>query len=79
MPTPDDLHGWIAAALDCQHLEVAGDGRHFEALIVSSAFAGKRPVQRHQIVYRALGERMREEVHALSLKTLTPEEFADGA
>lgn len=57
-------------------LEVTGDGQHFEALIVSSLFEGKRPVQRHQIVYRALGDRMREEIHALSMRTLTPDEYA---
>ena len=59
-------------------VEVSGDGRHFEALIVSPLFEGKRPVQRHQIVYGALGDRMREEVHALSMKTLTPDEYAQG-
>ena len=78
MPTPDDLRGWIAAGLECDRLEVSGDGRHFEALIVSPLFEGKRPVQRHQLVYRVLGERMREEVHALSMKTLTPDEYARG-
>jgi acid stress-induced BolA-like protein IbaG/YrbA len=75
MPTPEDLRGWIAAGLPCEHLEVSGDGRHFDALIVSRLFDGKRLVQRHQLVYSALGDRMREEVHALSMKTLTPEEF----
>ena len=78
MPTPDDLRDWIAASLDCEKLEVNGDGRHFEALIVSPAFEGTRAVQRHQIVYKALGDRMREEVHALSMKTLTPDEYANG-
>ncbi|NLD67691.1 MAG: BolA/IbaG family iron-sulfur metabolism protein [Limnobacter sp.] len=78
MPTPEDLRDWIAASLDCEKLEVSGDGRHFEALIVSPAFEGKRAVQRHQIVYQALGDRMREEVHALSMKTLTPDEYASG-
>ena len=52
-----------------------GDGQHFQAVIVSPAFAGKRLIARHQIVYAALGDRMREEIHALSMKTLTPEEF----
>jgi acid stress-induced BolA-like protein IbaG/YrbA len=55
--------------------EVEGDGQHFNAVIVSTAFAGKRPIQRHQIVYAVLGDRMREEIHALSMKTLTPEEY----
>ncbi|MGB7988669.1 MAG: BolA/IbaG family iron-sulfur metabolism protein [Candidatus Methylophosphatis roskildensis] len=66
----------MAQGLACENLQVAGDGQHFEALIVSSAFAGKSRVQRHQIVYAVLGDRMREEIHALSMKTLTPEEFA---
>ncbi len=74
--TPDLIHHYIAAGLDCTFIEVEGDGHHFQAIIVSAAFAGKRPIQRHQLVYEALGERMREEIHALSMKTLTPEEFA---
>ncbi len=74
--TPELIKTYIAAGLACTHLEVEGDGQHFSALIVSEAFAGKRPIARHQIVYAALGERMREEIHALSMKTLTPEEFA---
>lgn len=74
MVTPEDVKRYIAEGLECEHLEVAGDGQHFEALIVSAAFEGKRPIQRHQLVYRALGDRMREEIHALSMKTLTPAE-----
>lgn len=74
-PTPDEVHRYIAAGLPCEHIEVAGDGRHFEALIVSAAFEGKSRVARHQLVYAALGERMREEVHALSMRTLTPAEY----
>ena len=76
LPTPEQIKGYIAAGIDCTHLAVEGDGQHFTAVIVSDAFAGKRPIQRHQIVYAALGDRMREEIHALSMKTLTPEEFA---
>ena len=76
MPTPDDVRRYVAAGLECSVLEVSGDGQHFEALIVSSLFEGKRLVQRHQIVYRALGDRMREEIHALSMRTLTPAENA---
>ena len=75
LPTPDIVKNYIAAGLDCTHLEVEGDGQHFNAVIVSPAFADKRLIQRHQLVYAALGERMREEIHALSMKTLTPEEF----
>jgi acid stress-induced BolA-like protein IbaG/YrbA len=73
--TPEAIHGYIAAGLECTHLQVEGDGQHFQAVIVSPAFAGKRLIQRHQLVYAALGNRMREEIHALSMKTLTPEEF----
>ncbi len=69
----------IETGLACEHVEVIGDGQHFQALIVSRAFDGKSRVQRHQLVYAALGERMREEIHALSMKTLTPQEWkADG-
>ncbi|MDO8177903.1 MAG: BolA/IbaG family iron-sulfur metabolism protein [Undibacterium sp.] len=74
-PTPEKIKEYIAAGLECTHLEVDGDGQHFTAVIVSPAFVGKRLIQRHQIVYAALGDRMREEIHALSMKTLTPEEF----
>jgi acid stress-induced BolA-like protein IbaG/YrbA len=74
-PSPEDVKRYIAQGLDCERVEVDGDGRHFQALIVSAAFAGKNRVARHQLVYAALGERMREEVHALSMRTLTPEEF----
>jgi acid stress-induced BolA-like protein IbaG/YrbA len=76
LPTPEQIKDYIAAGLDCSHLTVEGDGQHFQATIVCAAFAGKRLIQRHQMVYAVLGERMREEIHALSMKTLTPEEFA---
>jgi len=75
LPTPELVKSYIAAGLACTHLEVEGDGQHFNAVIVLQAFAGKRLIQRHQLVYAALGDRMREEIHALSMKTLTPEEF----
>jgi acid stress-induced BolA-like protein IbaG/YrbA len=65
----------IAAGLPCTQLEVTGDGRHWNAVIVSAAFAGKRLIQRHQMVYACLGNKMQtDEIHALSIKTLTPEE-----
>ena len=67
----------IRGAIECSHVDVRGDdGVHFEALIVSPAFAGQSRVRRHQMVYAALGDRMREEVHALSMTTLTPAEWA---
>ena len=75
LPTPEQVKKYIAAGLACEHLEVEGDGQHFFATIVSDAFDGKRLIQRHQLVYAALGERMREEIHALSMKTLTPAEW----
>jgi acid stress-induced BolA-like protein IbaG/YrbA len=78
MVTPESIRSSIEAGLACERVEVVGDGQHFQALVVSAAFAGKSRIQRHQLVYAALGERMREEVHALSMKTLTPEELAAG-
>jgi len=78
-PTPQEVRDFIAAGLPCTHLEVEGDGRHFFATIVSSEFEGLSRVRRHQRVYAALGERMKEQIHALSMKTLTPTEFQQGA
>ena len=78
MVTPESIQQGIEAALACERVEVVGDGQHFQALIVSSAFAGRSRVQRHQLVYTALGDRMREEIHALSMRTLTPEEWRAG-
>jgi acid stress-induced BolA-like protein IbaG/YrbA len=78
MADPQSIREGIATGLACEHLEVVGDGQHFQALIVSAQFAGKSRVQRHQLVYAALGERMREEIHALSMRTLTPEEWRSG-
>jgi acid stress-induced BolA-like protein IbaG/YrbA len=75
--TADQLKQLIAAGLPCDHLEVEGDGRHWFATIVSAEFEGKRPIARHQRVYATLGQRMAsDEVHALSMKTLTPAEWA---
>jgi acid stress-induced BolA-like protein IbaG/YrbA len=74
-PTAADVRNFIAAGLDCTHLEVDGDGRHFFATIVAADFEGSTRVQRHQRVYAALGDRMREQIHALSMKTLTPAEW----
>ena len=78
MVTPEYVRELIAAGIACEHLEVAGDGSHFEALIVSEVFAGKSRVARHQLVNRALGPQMGNEIHALSMKTLTPEEWRKG-
>ena len=76
MVDPSSIEQSIRSGLDCTHLEVTGDGAHFEAVVVSPAFAGASRVKRHQLVYAALGERMKEEIHALSMKTFTPEEWA---
>ena len=78
MVTTESVKKGIEAGLACEHIEVAGDGQHFEAIIVSREFEGRSRVQRHQLVYAALGERMREEIHALSMKTLTPQEWRAG-
>ena len=56
-------------------VDVDGDGTHFEAVIVSGAFNGKTLLERHQMVYKALGDAMKERIHALSLKTYTPEQW----
>jgi len=76
MTTPESIQSSIEAGLDCERVEVRGDGQHFEALIVSRAFEALPKVRRHQLVYGALGARMREEIHALSMTTLTPDEWA---
>jgi len=78
MVTPESVKAGIEGGLACERVEIEGDGQHFQALVVSRAFEGKNRVQRHQLVYKALGDRMREEIHALSMRTLTPEELAAG-
>ncbi len=78
MITPGQIESYIRTGLEGAQVRVTGDGEHFEALVVSEAFRGKSRVQRHQLVYAALGERMRGEIHALSMRTLTPEEAANG-
>lgn len=77
MVFPEDVKTFIESGLACDHVAVEGDGQHFEAIIVSPEFRGKTMVQQHQLVYRALGERMREQIHALSMKTYTPEQWAE--
>ena len=74
----EQLQLLIAAGLPCEHIEVTGDGRHWAAVIVSPEFEGKRLIARHQRVYATLGDRMKtDEVHALSMKTFTPAEWAN--
>ena len=76
MVTAESIEREIRAALPCEHLQVAGDGEHFQAVIVSRAFEGLPRVRAHQLVYEALGTRMRDEIHALSMITLTPAQWA---
>jgi acid stress-induced BolA-like protein IbaG/YrbA len=71
---PEDIKALIEQGMPEATVSVIGDGHHFEAVIVSKEFAGKTMVQQHQMVYQALGDKMRQEIHALSMKTLTPEE-----
>lgn len=74
MVTPEQLKNWIESGFDGAQVAVDGDGHHFEATIVAAEFEGKSRIQRHQLVYAALGDKMKAEVHALSMKTLTPSE-----
>jgi len=74
MVSPDDIKQWIEAGLAGSSASVEGDGHHFEAVIVCADFAGKTMIQQHQMVYGALGDKMKAEIHALSMKTLTPEQ-----
>ena len=76
MVEANSIEDSIRAGLACTYLEVQGDGAHFEAVIVSPAFAGLTRVRQHQLVYAALGDRMRDEIHALSMKTFSPDEWA---
>lgn len=75
--TANELRDTIMHGLSCVHAEVLGDdGQHFEAVIVSSQFIGKNKVQQHQLVYLALGDRMRAEIHALAIHTITPDAWS---
>jgi len=76
---PDFIRDLIQQGLPGARVDVSGDdGVHFEAVVVSEAFAGKLPLARHRMVYATLGERMGGEIHALALKTMTPDEAARG-
>jgi len=76
MVTPESIQRDIAQNMATEYLTVTGDGQHFEAVVVSVEFAGKSRIQRQQLVYKTLGDRMTGEIHALSMKTFTPEEWA---
>lgn len=80
MLTANELRDYIMNGLPCDHVEVLGDdGQHFEAVIVSQKFTGRNKVQQHQLVYLALGDRMGEEIHALAMRTFTPDAWAQSA
>ena len=80
MLTANKVKDYIETSLPCEYVEVEGDdGHHFHAVIVSAQFQGKNMVQQHQLVYKSLGDRMKQEIHALSMKTLTPEQWANRA
>lgn len=74
MTTPEQIKQWIESGLPGAEVEIDGDGRHFQAIVTCAEFAGRTRVERHQMVYDALGDRMKTEVHALSLRALTPEQ-----
>jgi acid stress-induced BolA-like protein IbaG/YrbA len=77
MLTANELRNFIMNGLPCDHVDVRGDdGQHFEAVVVSPQFTGKNKVQQHQLVYLALGDRMRSEIHALAMRTFTPNGWA---
>ena len=72
---PVEIGKLIEAGFDNATVKVIGDGSHFEALVVASEFEGKRSLARHQLVYKCLGDRMGNEIHALSIRALTPVEW----
>jgi len=77
MMHPEQIKQLILAGMPCEHLELDGDGQHFQATVVSNEFAGKSRVQRQQHVNKILKEKFDSgELHALSFKTLTPEEWS---
>lgn len=77
MVTQHDIKTWIEANLNGASADVVGDGHHFEATVISEQFAGKNSLARHRLVYAALGDKMQQAIHALSLKTYTPDEIGD--
>ncbi|HLQ24927.1 MAG TPA: BolA/IbaG family iron-sulfur metabolism protein [Acidiferrobacterales bacterium] len=79
MVQAEDIQRLIEAGLAGAQVKVSGDGYHFEAVIISQAFAGKSKVQQHQMVYQVLGDKMKQDIHALSMRTLTPEQWGQEA
>lgn len=77
MVTPESIQKNIEQGMTTSYLKVVGDGQHFEAVIVSEEFAGLSRIQRQQRVNKTLGDRMDGEIHALSMKTFTPQEWQE--
>lgn len=76
---PEEIARLIEAGLaDAEARVFSDDNTHFEALVISSSFEGKRPIARHQMIYKTLGSLVGGEIHALSIKALTPDEHAAG-
>ena len=75
MTTPELVKAWIEAGLNGSQAQVQGDGRHFTAVVVCPRFAGVSMLEQHRMVYDGLGDKMDETIHALSLTTLTPEQW----
>lgn len=78
MVTPEHVRNYIQQGLPCEHIHVDGDGRHFDAVIVSKAFEGKGMLQQQRLVFQVLGDKM-DVIHALTMKTFTPEQWAKQA
>jgi acid stress-induced BolA-like protein IbaG/YrbA len=74
---PEQVAALIRSGLPGAEVHVeSDDNTHYAARVVAAEFAGKRPIARHQLIYRALGEKMGREIHALSIEALTPDEAA---
>lgn len=70
------IHAILVEKLpDCRAVVEGADGEHFQAEVCSAAFVGKNRVQQHQLVYAALGDHMKRDIHALQLRTFTPEQW----
>ncbi len=75
MITPENIHQWLQKSMSDAKIQVEGDGHHFEVVIVDDGFLGKSLIERHQMVYTVLGNKMKADIHALSMKTLTHNEY----
>ena len=77
---PSDISQLIAAGFEQADVKVmSDDNTHYEAIVIASEFAGKRPLARHQLIYKTLGSLVGNEIHALSIRAYTPEEWQQQA